>query len=480
MKNNRHLFRFIPLALFLMTLSVACKKEFLEITPKGKLIAQSVTDYDQLLNNTNLLNTGANAQTFLADDVAGVEPFFSSSEIRTQRLFTWQDVIYEADEDANETAAMMRNIYVFNKIINEVPQAIDGTEAEKKSIQAEALAGRAWTYFQLINYFGKPYQSRTAETDMGFPIVKVSDVTEVNFSRASVQQVYDFILDDLITAIPNLPQQTYHRFRMSKGAAEILLGKVYMFMGNFEAALPYLNNAFTSLSSASVPVHLIDYNLAFEPGGLFMPPSPFGPSTPTIGNDPETIYAKQFSNFWITTSELVITPETIDLFGATDQRLNFYSNTPFPTGQPYPAGLLRRTGPLTTSYGVVLADLYLLRAECKARLNDLSGAVDDVKTLRENRMPLADADVPFAIASDKMPLLRFIIDERKREFAAQGVRWFDMRRLSVDPLLPPVTYTHSIYDASGSPTTYTLKPERLVLRIPAKILNENPGMKDNL
>jgi hypothetical protein len=58
------------LCLLLFVLN-SCSKDFLETTPKGKLIAQTVADYDLLLNNSSLLNTGgANAHVFLSDEVA--------------------------------------------------------------------------------------------------------------------------------------------------------------------------------------------------------------------------------------------------------------------------------------------------------------------------------------------------------------------------------------------------------------------------
>jgi hypothetical protein len=460
--------------------AMACKKGFLEIDPKGKLIAKSVNDYDLLFNNNNFLNTGsANAQVFLGDEVAGAEPYFSTSEPRTQRLFNFSPNVYEPQEDAPETSSMLLQLYAYNKIINEIAGATGGTELQKRSLRAEAMAGRAWVYFMLINYFGKPYDPATASTDPGFAIIKEADVTAVKFTRSSVKEVYDLIVEDLIAAIPDLPAQTTFRIRMSKPAAEALLGKVYMFMGKLNEALPLLNDALDHIQLASIPIQLTDYNAAFAPGGIFLPISFFGPSLPQIAEDPETLYARQFSNFWITTNELTISPSTVSLFNTSDLRLNFYSNMPFPAGPPYAAGLLRRMAPLTNSYGVVLPDLILLRAECRARSNDLEGAVTDVENLRRKRMPAADAPVPSAITNNQKLLIEYILQERIREFASLGYRWFDMRRLSVDPLFKNATFTHTIYGEDGSPKTIPMPAERLVLKIPAKILNENPGMEDN-
>jgi hypothetical protein len=466
------------IAAVLCSILFSCKKSFLEVSPKGKLIAQRVSDYNLLLSNLELVNIDASAQVPMGDEVAAIEPYFSGATVKKQRLFKWDNVIYEPTENASETETPLKNIYTFNKIINEVPDATDGTEQEKLSIMAEALAGRAWTNFLLINYFGKPYQANTAATDPGFPILKQADVTETKFTRASVKEVYDFIVDDLTKAIPNLPAKTTHRIRMSKAAAEGLLGKVYLFMAKPNEALSQLNAAIADLSNSAIPVGLYDYNVTFGPGGEFLPIGLFGPSYPYAPNIRESLYGKQ--SYWsFTTNELVITKKTVDLFDASDLRLNFYSKTAF-FGPDYPNGLLRKTGPSSLQFGVVVPDLYLLRAECKARLNDLPGAKADVETLRKNRMPSASSAVPTAIASQQLSLLNFIFEERIREFAVTGYRWFDMRRLSVDPLFGNNTFTHTLYSETGSVlSSFTLKPERFVLRFPQKVMDENPGMQNN-
>jgi hypothetical protein len=469
--------------LLLATVFASCKKSFLEITPRGNLIAQKTNDYNLLLNNLDLLNVGTAglAQVVMGDEVAAVEPYFTASLLKTQRLFRWDDVIYEPEEDGAEMFVPMKNLYTYNKIINEVMQSTDGTEQQKKALRAEALAGRAWTYFLLINYYGKPYAASSAN-DPGFPILTKSDVTETRFTRASVKEVYDFILNDLQTAIPDLPAQTTHRLRMSRTAAEGILGKVFLFMGKYNDALPLLTNAITSAASATIPVRLYDYNVTFATGGSFLPIGTFGPAYPTAPGVEESIYAKQFINSWASTnSELVINPQTIALYGSSDHRRKFFVTTPYPSGAAFPLGMMRRRGPLGNQFGINVSELYLMRAECKARLNDLAGAKTDVEYLRVRRMPSADAVVPSVTAADQQLLVKFILDERIREFALTGQRWFDMRRLSVDAQYSStVGTTHNLYAADGTVlSTFNLRPERMVLRLPAKVINQNPGMQNN-
>jgi starch-binding outer membrane protein, SusD/RagB family len=482
--------RFPALLLFALAL-LSCKKEFLEINPKGVTIASKTSEYDALLYG---LSDRASITPIMAmgDELAAVQPYFSTSALPMQRSFRWEDDLYDPEATAGrEYSDQVTNLYMCNKVINEVMVSTGGTEQQKKALLAEARAFRAWSYFWLVNLYGKPYNPATAGTDPGVPIIIKADVTETNFTRASVKQVYDFIVADLTEALPDLPAQTTYRFRMSRHAAEGFLGKVYLFMGKYDEALAQLNASVAGMSSSSIPVGLYDYNETFAPSGIFMPVGVFGPAQPQAENDKESFMTRLANNEL--SSQIIINPQTVALLDSSDLRRNWYSPKPF-SWSSVPDYLtkemgLRRSGPTNAKIGVVVPDLYLLRAETKARLNDLAGAKQDVETLRKNRIKATDAngnpnpviEVPSAIASDRKALVKFILDERIREFAAQGYRWLDMRRLSVDPeFSSTVGTTHRLYSASGAvQSTFTLKPERLVLRFPLIVIERTPGMENN-
>lgn len=469
----------VIILLILTVSSFSCKKDFLEVLPKGKVIAVNYKDYELLLNNPDLQNVGAKAQLMMGSEVCCSATYFDALTKAEQKLFSWSDQIYESEENSPDTEGPLANIYTYNKIIGEVMDAPGGTAVQKKQVRAEALAGRAWTYFLLINYYGKPYQKGSASKDPGFPIIATADITVNRFTRASVEAVYDFIIKDLETALPDLSPTVFHRLRMSRPAAEALLGKVYVYMRQFDKALPLLKSALQGVVSAEVPLGLYDYNETFAPDGAFMPISTFGPNYPNTSDNQEVMYLRQFSNFHVLFNTLQVTGSTMSLYKDSDLRLKLYSGTPFPSGPSFPAGAQRRTAPSIVPYGVNLPEIYLLLAECQVRTQDESGAVQTLEIFRKHRMPPAAATVPANIASDPSLLLQFVMDERLREFAGLGLHWFVMRRLSVDPAFSPPVYTHTLYNVDGSSTTFTLKPERFVLKIPPKILLANPDMQDN-
>ncbi|HEX6427181.1 MAG TPA: RagB/SusD family nutrient uptake outer membrane protein [Niastella sp.] len=474
-----------------MSLLAACTKNFLDIKPKGRVIVQTTSDYDLMLNSGGLVTNNVDVGVPMGDEVIAFDNYFSSALARNQRLFRWDDVIYDEGIFASEMSTLMTNLYVYNKVINEVMTSTDGTETQKLALLAEAKASRAWIYFNLINMYGKPYNPATAATDPGYPIVTVADVTEAKFTRASVQEVYDFILSDLTASIPNLPVTIRSRIRLGRAAAELLLGKVYVFMAKFDAAKPYLEAALTDLASTGAGttltnMGLYDLNVTMVQGGTWgwnptTTATTFFNGVPTQQNYTEYIAVRQATNTWSnSSSEYTMSPQTTQLFTSSDKRLNFFTTKPYLVTTSYPmSGALRRNGPTSIQNGMTIAELYLLRAEVAARLGDTTTAIASLKTLRVKRMSATDANA-IPVGLTQLQLIQFVLNERIREFALQGYRWFDMRRLSVDPLFSSTTYTHRLYSTSGVlSSTFTLRPERFTLQLPSAVIAQNPGMENN-
>jgi starch-binding outer membrane protein, SusD/RagB family len=483
----------IILSIALLSAITSCKKSWLEIVPQGQQVASTTDDYDKLMNDPGFYiyySGGYQESQLMGDEIAAEAAFFASmgaDDIFRDRWFQWQDSIFPTTNNTSYTLRTYTSqLYQLNKIITEVLGSKSGSEVQKRSIRAEAQATRAFTIFNLANYYCRPYLASTAGTDPGFPYTTEPNISNNNFSRGTLQQTYDFIIKDLTEALQYIPAKQVFVTRMSKPVVEGLLGKVYLFMGRYNDALPLLKAALADVAANGQTI-LYNYNQTFGPGGSFLPISTFsGPQSP--GQNPtdltEAVVSKVFNSgsyMGNTTGNngLVLAPWAQALYGSGDLRLLLYTdkNPDFSTNA---GGRLRKYGVAYSRFGLQLSELYLLTAECKARTNDLAGAVADVETLRRNRMPAADAAVPAAIASNQTNLVKFIIDERIREFALEGYRWFDMRRLSVDPLFAGMNFTHTIYNTNGTTTVYTLKqPNRLVLKFPRDITDANPNMLNN-
>jgi len=471
------LYKYFIFSLVSITLLCAssCKKDFLEVDPKGYLIAKATADYEGLLNATQI--QASTTSIYLSDETAAQSDYFGAASVTTQRTFQFSDRIYNADQ--LPSMDYLQSNYIYNKVINEVMASTGGTEKQKLQLKAEAQVGRAICHLLFVNDFALPYKESSAASDLGVPIITTAEINKTGFKRATIKEVYDFILKDLNEALPNLASIS-HPFKASAAAAEGLLARTYLLMGKHSEALSHVEAAF-KLLSGSFPVKLYDYNQTLAPNGEWQPVGFFGPSTPSMSEDKEVIFMVNRGVFdFSSANTFVTTPETGMSYDPSDFRLLFYSDTELFGSQIFPAGMKSITG-FGRNVGVGLADLYLMRAELRARANNLSGAVQDLETLRKNRMPVNVASVPVATAGNRQSLVKFILDERIREFALSGMRWWDMRRLSVDTEFSnTVKYTHKIYNANGAVVqTFALDPKRFALKFGEKLLAENPELIEN-
>lgn len=474
-----------PFLLILLLTQVSCSKGFLEIEPKGSRIAKTTTDYEQLMNTVELQVTYA-PSLYLGDEMAAQQTYIDAAAIRTQRLFRFEDRVYDEDQLPSETWHLS-SIYTFNKVINEVMESQDGSDQRKRQIKAEARVGRALCHLYFLNDYSMPYNAATATTDLGVPLITKADVTEKTFVRATVQETYDFIINDLKEALPDLGPLA-HRRKFSKVAAEFLLGRVYLYMAKFGEARTHIDAAFAELSTSEIPLALYDYNTVLDPNSIdtWLPDYGYGLSNyPLPANNTEVMYNLSMISFQLQQANTyVFSPQTAALYDPSDKRLLLFSNTEvFNPETTYPKGMMRYSASIFSGMevGPSLPDLYLMRAELKARAGDLIGGRSDLEALRSKRMPADIVAIPSSIAGNKEALVRFILEERIREFATSGMRWMDMRRLSTDPVYGnTVKYKHELYDNAGNVVaTYTLRPERFALKFGERMLAENNGLIEN-
>lgn len=111
-----------------------------------------------------------------------------------------------------------------NTALMYLPKVNDMTDALKKEREGELRFMRAYFYFDLVQHFG------------AIPLILEGNVTEImtDFSRASVAEVYNAVIEDLkfaYDALPDVAQQT-QRGRATKWAAGNLLAKVYLTRGS--------------------------------------------------------------------------------------------------------------------------------------------------------------------------------------------------------------------------------------------------------
>jgi hypothetical protein len=129
----------------------------------------------------------------------------------------------------------------------------------KNELKAEVLFLRGYFYFNLVRWYGGvplvltvPKDAHDANTDPAFQ------------TRASAAAVYDSIINDLHYAITNLPLKSQGSVgHASKGAAQAMLAKVYMYLNQWDSVASLTNKVIASGQYQLVP----DYSLQFKQAG---------------------------------------------------------------------------------------------------------------------------------------------------------------------------------------------------------------------
>ncbi|RYC71285.1 RagB/SusD family nutrient uptake outer membrane protein [Spirosoma sordidisoli] len=319
--------------------------------------------------------------------------------------------------------AIYRTILAANYLLETVPALTDPqlTEARKNQIRGEALAIRALSYFDLARGWGgvqlilKP--TRTPSDNTGI-------------QRSSAADTYAQVLKDLTAAEPLLAATTnrnrvtrktvwalrarYHLYRQEWAEAESYATRLIDDATNYRLVKPYsaffANNAVNTTES----VFELAYSNSFKNGHFnwWLPPALSGRrewapnaqlvsllNNPAIGGNRSAVIAQTAppGNLW---------------YG------RLYYRTPTGTD---PAYLIR------------IAELYLIRAEARARLNKPADALADLNAVRSRAdlAALTTATTPTTEA-----ILLAIENERRLEFAFETDRWFDLIRTGrVAPVL---------------------------------------------
>ncbi len=451
MKNFTYKF-FIP-ALFFAFILTSCDK-YLDITPKGKRLLETVNDYDLWLNSTDLPYAVPKELYIMADNIDkkdySVPP----------RPYIWSKQFSD-----NPTATpeiwnpLYKQIYYFNAVLEGIDEATNGTEAQKKSLKAEALLGRSFCYFYLVNLYGKQYNEGTADEDLAVPFVTATDISTPTPERSTVQEIYDHIISDLEAAIPDLPEDnSQNRFRGTVAGAYSILARTYFYMGDYTKAG---ENAQLALDNGQNTVY--DYSTMSSPSSIS-----------NLMIRPGAIYARFLTSTWVQEKPI---PDFLESFDPADIRLAFYYQGYSPTSIYYRSSGNSYSGAYPNC-GTSVAEMRLILAETAARANDLPEAIHQLDLVRKCRFKADDySNVKYDPTNPvQEEVLQKVLAERRLEFAWTGLRWLDMRRLDAEGRMPDV---HR-YDGQGNLiATLPAGSNHYTLQIPLKIMEFNPEWQQN-
>lgn len=428
----------------------ACQEEWLEVRQnKEQVVPQTLDDFQALLDNSAVMNLN---DCYLGElsttDLILDESWWQRAILVNRNAYIWKPDVYEGEEVLDWNNGYQRIFYA-NTVLGLLT---DFPESDrKKQIMGSALFFRAFSYYKLAQVFCMPYKEGEAEHTLGLPLQIESNINEP-VSRASVSDTYKRIEQDLSSALHWLPESTSVTTQPTKAAAYALHAKIALIKGDYGLAEEYATQAL------SIKSNLVDFNTLAS-----------NASYPLQDAEEVIFYSQITAVFPIADyTYYQISPELLNAYLPGDLRKKIYFRSD------------EGTGGFNGSYcgrgffgGIATDELYLIRAECRAQLNQIEAALQDLNTLLQSRFA-ADAFVPVS-AGNQQEVLAIIREERKKELIFRGLHWEDLRRFNSNPVLA-VTLSRSL----GS-QHYELPPNdpRYVLPVPDQVIKLS-GIQQNL
>lgn len=496
MRSNKNII-FAPALFFLLIVYNSCNESRLELRPQSPTedayfkeeveFERAVTGIYAKLTDFYWYNGGANnclqpITLLTGDDITtnGQEEFeiFSNIQPGSGRLAYFISSAYQV---------ISRAIIVMDKNAA-VEEGVYKNLALKDYHRGEALFLRAYGYYLLWNVFG------TA------PLVteRVLALSETRPESSSGTQLLDQAIIDLTEAATLLPASwpEDQRGRVTNNSANGLLGKCLVFRGNvnntnadYQSAI----TAFDHISGVSL-VETFDDNFAADTENNaeslfeYQATRAFADDNIWLSNDFDNAvgalsvfwgyYSNQFNLFG--KAPFVATEKLVSTFEAGDPRLDLSLDPADRTFKKYVTrDVLNQGGSSSTNNPRILryADVLLLKAEA---LNESGGSTADaiaqINLVRARARGAGSVPADFSTAqADRAVIRQWIMDERLRELAGEGQRWFDLRRWALGG---KITLDNEFF-SSDIPEAMGFEEKNLNFPIPTNETNANPNITQN-
>lgn len=398
--------------------------DYLSVVPKGKKIPTSMQDFSSLMQDEyGVHRTSATQALNLLNDNYVTLSNLSYYPLYKANYFWDENADRIALNNSDETTyyAAYGAINVSNLVMQNILTTPDGTDAEKKRYYAQAQIIRAMNYFLLINFYSDTYDAATAGSKPGVPLITSADVN-APYTQVSVQAIYDFIIKDVQEAIPNLAIKPGTIIEPSVAAAYAFLARVYLQMDRYTDASAAADQALAQNNQ------LYDWNTFYEANKakIDLPTNYERPASPMGYNYVENFYFTHGGTS-SSTSEALIRLDRAARFETND--IAFKSRWKIRT-----VGADTYYYSITNGFynygGLTTTEVYLIKAECLARTNDVNGAMNLLNQVRAKRI-LTAAYQPLSAASS-VEAIKLIQKTKMNALILTYIPFADARRWNKD------------------------------------------------
>ena len=388
-------------------------------------------------------------------------------------------------------------------------ELVEATDEAKNPVVAQAYFIRAFYYFHLVRQFGGvPYLDEPVTDAVASALIE----------RTPADEVYANIISDLEFAKQWLPNTQNSRAIPAKSAASSYLALVHLTMGNFQEAFSeateVINNAGTydlalepnfqnlfnadAIDASKEPIFSLDYNNFEAPNNAY---DQIAPMTGIRGDDRnegggwsvavptlavyESFDPADYRRAVSFDDEASIGGTLVDFTEFTISGHQHAGNMPYIAKYTrFPGAFDRGNARATSSNPSMLryAEVLLIAAEAAVELGDNASALNFVNQVRArarlggstvtgaNRaVTFPPSDVPADLTGTVS--VADVLEERRLEFAFEGIRWYDIARRQMGP---------EVFGESGlEGFKAAFTSDDYLMPLPGDELERNPNLTQN-
>jgi hypothetical protein len=309
------------------------------------------------------------------------------------------------------------------------------TEKELHQLKAELLTIRALAHYQVSLVFAQNYNFTADASHLGVVYVTKTLIAGVDFpARETMAATYILLQKDLDDALV-----LYNNTQLLSGleksyfnsmAAQALYARIALQMNDWQKAQEFSNTVITTSGISLLPKNTYISEWEKPVDAIRETILEFAAPTTTDGSVSSSIAASNFSytdanNY----ADYVASIALLNLYEPQDIRANMFLEKPLNTNingvlSPINYSFTKKFQDDAGTLYLRLSEMYLIRAEANARLNNNNLALNDLNIIRER--------ANIAILNNTNNILENIFLERRKELAFEGHLLFDIARYQKD------------------------------------------------
>jgi hypothetical protein len=376
---------------------------------------------------------------------------------------------------AGPWASVYGVIAITNIVINADTSNLTGSAAEITHIQGQAHALRALAHFDLLQDYGQHFiDGQGGANALGVPYVKTyKDPANLEPARGTVVSNIGDIAADLTTAIGMMDDSfNISSSYMSKAGAYAILARATLYAGSVDPSLYSTADSaakWVIANSGASPVSASGFASSYttdNASNSIFELAFSGTDSRGINGIAYILRGTSYGDVRILTGT-GSNPDLLDIYGVGDVR---GASNMIGTAQGYPT-MLGKFPSMNGSDNITLfrvEEMHLIAAETSLRAGNSAAALSYLNNIPAIRGLGAGY---YASAT-----LENILEERRKEFAFEGLRFHDLSRMGMDmPLIDGFKQLND--DLTGTPPAYG--SFRYAYPIAQSERSANPNMVQN-